>query len=166
MVDETGLASKPDPLNSMGVLTRREIEARLIGPLIQALSAEFGHERVLEVTRQVILRIARDQGQALAASMGGCTLAHFVASLGDWKKDDAMRMEVLEQDEEKFSFNVTRCRYAEMYQALGMAELGGILSCSRDFSLIEGFNPDVSLTRTQTIMEGAPFCDFRFVVKK
>jgi predicted ArsR family transcriptional regulator len=150
----------------MGVLARREIEARLIGPLIQALGEEFGHERVLEVTRQVILRIARDQGEGLAASMGGCTLAHFAASLADWKKDDAMRMEVLEQDEERFSFNVTRCRYAEMYQALGMPELGAILSCSRDFSLIEGFNPDVSLTRTQTIMEGAPFCDFRFALKK
>ena len=25
-----------------------------------------------------------------------------------------------------------------------------------------GFNPAIELTRTQTIMEGAPFCDFRF----
>jgi hypothetical protein len=71
-------------------------------------------------------------------------------------------MEVLEQSENSFSFNVTRCRYAELYQALGIAELGAILSCNRDFSLIEGFNPDIHLTRTQTIMEGAAFCDFRY----
>lgn len=29
-------------------------------------------------------------------------------------------------------------------------------------SMIEGFNPKITLTRTQTIMEGATHCDFRF----
>jgi hypothetical protein len=68
----------------------------------------------------------------------------------------------LERTEERFSFNVTRCRYAEMYRAPGVPELGALLSCNRDYSLIEGFNPDVTLTRTQTIMQGASCCDFRF----
>jgi hypothetical protein len=49
-----------------------------------------------------------------------------------------------------------------MYRALGLAELGGSLSCQRDFALAQGFNADIELTRTQTIMGGAPFCDFRF----
>ena len=74
--------------------------------------------------------------------------------------------EVLEQTEEKLSFDVTRCRYAEMYRALGIPEVGALLSCNRDFSLVEGFNPDVKLTRTQTVMEGASHCDFRFVLRK
>ena len=63
------------------------------------------------------------------------------------------------------SFNVTRCRYAEMYRSLGIAEVGALLSCNRDFSLVEGFNPDIALTRTQTIMQGASHCDFRFVAR-
>jgi len=75
-------------------------------------------------------------------------------------------MDVLEQSEEKFSFNVTRCRYAEMYRALGIPEIGALLSCNRDFSLVEGFNPDVKLTRTQTVMEGASHCDFRFELRR
>ncbi len=33
---------------------------------------------------------------------------------------------------------------------------------TRDYTLAQGFNPAIELTRTQTIMEGAPFCDFRF----
>jgi len=52
-----------------------------------------------------------------------------------------------------------------MYRALGIPELGALLSCNRDFALIQGFNPDVDLTRTQTIMEGAPFCNFRYTRK-
>jgi hypothetical protein len=49
-----------------------------------------------------------------------------------------------------------------MYRALGIPELGEVLSCQRDAALIEGFNPEVTLTRTQTIMQGAPCCDFRY----
>ena len=43
-----------------------------------------------------------------------------------------------------------------MYRALGLADLGAShLSCVRDFALVEGFNPEIHLTRTQTIMDGA-----------
>lgn len=73
-----------------------------------------------------------------------------------------MRMELLALNENEFSFNVTRCRYAEMYRALGLEELGATLSCNRDAALIEGFNQNLQLTRTQTIMQGAPYCDFRY----
>lgn len=153
-----------DRLNSIGILARREIEARLAAPLLAALGEAFGREQVLTVAQRVIQDIARQQGAQLAASLGGCTLAHFAASLEAWKKDDALEMDVLERSNERFSFNVTHCRYAEMYKELGIPELGTLLSCNRDFALIEGFNPDVTLVRTQTIMEGALFCDFRYTL--
>ncbi len=156
---------KDDTLNAIGVLKRREVEARILAPLLAALGEEFGRERVLDVARQTIIRIAREQGARLAQEQGGCGLAHLAASLENWKVGDALEMEVLEQTGERFSFNVTRCRYAEMYRALGIPELGAVLSCNRDFSLVEGFNPQIQLTRTQTIMEGAPFCDFRYMIK-
>ena len=112
--------------------------------------------------RQTIIRIAQEQGGQLAEQMGGCSLGHFAGSLKYWTKDNALEIEVLEQTDEAFHFNVTRCRYAELYKALGVAELGDVLSCNRDFALVEGFNPDVTLTRTQTIMKGAGHCDFRY----
>ncbi|RPI26486.1 MAG: hypothetical protein EHM70_18990 [Chloroflexota bacterium] len=148
------------------MLNRREVEARILAPLLEAMADEFGHEKVLEITRKTIIEIAHQQGAELARQMGGCSLAHFVALLAAWKKDDAMMIEVLEQSEERFSFNVVRCRYAEMYRDLGIPELGAVLSCNRDLSLIQGFNPEITLTRTQTIMEGASHCDFRFHTKK
>src|ERR1044072_9619334 len=98
--------------------------------------------------------------------MGGDSLGLFAIAMEDLKKGDAYRMDVLERSEEKLSFNVTRCRYAEMYRALGIPEVGALLSCNRAFSLVEGFNPDVKLTRTQTVMERTSHCDFRFVLRK
>ena len=151
-----------DRLNAIGVLTRREIEARLLGPLIDALGAKFGRQEVIEVVRETIIQIAQQQGGELARSAGGCGLQAFAATLDAWKKDDAMQLEVLEQNDHHFDFNVRRCRYAEMYRNLGLQEIGEVLSCNRDGALIAGFNPDIRLERTQTIMQGAAFCDFRY----
>lgn len=46
-----------------------------------------------------------------------------------------------------------------------MPELGFLLVCSADFPMAEGFG-GVQLTRTQTIMQGASHCDFRYALKK
>jgi hypothetical protein len=152
----------PDTLNEIGVLKRREIEARILAPLVAAFSEEFGGERVLDVAKRVIVEIAREQGRALAEHVGGNSVAHFVQTKTNWVKGDALAIDVLRVDDAAYDFNVTRCRYAEMYRALGIPELGAVLSCGRDFALGEGFNRDLVLTRTQTIMDGAPHCDFRY----
>lgn len=156
-------SAPPDTLNArIGVLTRREVEARILAPVIDALGEAFGREQVIEIVRRAIINVAKEQGAQLAASMGDNSLAALAESLRFWTQDDALEIEVLAQDTERFEFNVTRCRYAELYRALGIPELGAVLSCNRDWALIQGFNPEIELTRTQTIMQGAPFCDFRY----
>jgi hypothetical protein len=155
-------APPADTLNDIGVLKRREIEARVIGPLVERFAAEFGRERVVDLTREVVVEVARGQGQALAAHTGGNDLVAFAATMGNWTKDDALQIEMVEQSPARFAFNVTRCRYAELYRSLGLADLGAILSCNRDATMVEGFNPDIRFSRTQTIMGGASHCDFRY----
>jgi hypothetical protein len=156
-----------DNLNAeIGVLTRREVEARILAPMLDAMGETFGRERVLEVMRDTIVKVAKKQGAELAGFMGGVTFQHFADSLRFWTMDDALKIDVIEQTDDVFSFNVTRCRYAELYEKLRIRELGTALSCARDYALIEGFNPEVSLKRTQTIMEGAPHCDFRYCLNK
>ena len=66
----------------------------------------------------------------------------------------------------QLDFNVTRCRYAEMYKALGMEEYGAVLSCNRDLAVIDGFDNRVELERAQTIMSGASCCTFRYDFSK
>ena len=168
--NETAYAEKSikaDGLNAkLGVLTRREVEARILKPVIDDLSERFGRDEVQAVVQDTIVKIAREQGAALSQQMGGNSLKHFVDSLAYWTKDGALEIDLIEDSKEVLSFNVTRCRYAELYESLGIRAMGTIFSCSRDFALIEGFNPDISLKRTQTIMEGAEYCDFRYRHKK
>ncbi len=155
-------ASTPDTLNEIGVLRRREIEARIVAPLIERFAAEFGRQRVLELARDVVVDVARTQGRGLAELVGGNDLRTFAGTMSAWTQDDALVIEVLTHTDSDYAFNVTRCRYAEMYRALGIAELGALLSCNRDGTMIEGFNEHIEFTRTQTIMGGASHCDFHY----
>lgn len=152
----------PDTLNEIGILRRREIEARIVGPLVERLSAEFGAERVHAIVRDEIVEIARRQGAALAESVGSNDIESFTVALAAWSKDGALETEMVELSEDRLAFNVTRCKYAELYRALGLQELGATLSCNRDGALMEGFNPNVEFRRTQTIMQGATHCDFDY----
>ena len=148
------------------LIEQREIEAQIVGPLIRAFASEIGQERTLEIVRNLIRDLARKSGAELARAVGQQTLEAFAESLDRWRENGALEIDLLEQSPTRLSFNVTRCRYAEMYKALGLADLGGSLSCERDHALINGFNPNVELTRTQTIMEGASCCDFRFRMRE
>ena len=146
----------------MTLLQQREIEARILGPLIRAFAHELGEVHALGIVRGVITELARESGAAMASALGQATLTAFASGLDRWKEGGALEIDLLEANADRLSFNVTRCRYAEMYRSLGLADLGASLSCQRDYALIEGFNPSLTLTRTQTLMEGASFCDFRF----
>ena len=151
-----------DQKPKLPLLQQREIEAKIVGPLIRGFTDALGREPTLEVLRGVIVDLARQGVAELARSLGESSLEAFATTLGRWCENDALEIDVLEQSDERLSFNVVRCRYAEMYRRLGLEDLGASLSCVRDFALAEGFSPDIELERTQTIMQGAPYCDFRF----
>jgi len=162
MTEKNSSTAPPDRLNrAIGVLARRETEARLMAPVIAALSEAFGRQAVLDVIEKTVIEIAREQGAALADEFGAGADA-FLASLAYWRQDNALEIDILEQGPDRLNFNVTRCRYAEMYRALGIEDYGALLSCNRDLALIEGFDKNARLERGQTIMSGASCCTFRY----
>jgi L-2-amino-thiazoline-4-carboxylic acid hydrolase len=146
------------------LLQQREIEANVLAPVFRAFVAEVGEKRASEIFARVIRDLARQAGCAAAAS--GNDLGHLKATVQKWIEGGALELTVLRDDAEAFEFNVNCCQFAEMYQRLGLADLGPILSCGRDAAMIEGFNPRIAFTRTQTIMQGATHCDFRYSARK
>jgi hypothetical protein len=111
----------------------------------------------------MIVEIARKQGMEPAERMEKNDLESYGKSIEPWSRSGALQLRILNQDNKTRSFDVTECKYAELYRGFGIPELGSVLSCSRDAAFIEGFNASITLERTQTIMQGAAaFCDFRF----
>lgn len=147
---------------SISILEQRRIEAGVIKPLMEAFEAELGREKSRAILSRVIKEQAREKGRQMAAEAPDTTLAGFASLKEPWYRDGALEMDILEESADRYDFNVTRCRYAEMYQEMGLGDLGFILSCDRDATRIEGFNPELRLKRTQTIMQGSDCCDFRY----
>ena len=122
MQDTDKKALPADQLNeAIGVLARRETEARLMAPLIEALSQAFGREEVLAVIRDTVIKIAH--GQGALADKYGTSSDGFLQSLAAWRQDNALEIDILQHTKTQLDFNVTRCRYAEMYRALGMGRI-------------------------------------------
>jgi hypothetical protein len=117
--------------------------------------------------RKSLEALYRQFGEAWWRAQGASKFDEKVAmAFEKFAAGDALDYEVLKQTADTFDLNVTGCRYAKFYQELGAPELGFLLTCSADFSLVEGFGGDVQLTRTQTIMQGAHHCDFRYKLKQ
>lgn len=147
------------------ILEQRRIEANVIAKIYQTLAGELGDEQAQKLLSKAIHADAHAAGAALAEKDGGNTdLARFADWMDLWKADDALQIELLESTPTKLSFNVQRCRYAETYDKMGLRDMGGMLSCDRDGELCRGYDSRIKLTRTQTIMGGAPHCDFRFEI--
>jgi hypothetical protein len=153
-------------LDDINLLTRREIEARVIAPILEELKKELGEEEARQIIHRAITKLAEAYGKELVVGAASNDLIAFAKAIEPFSKGGANELEVLELNENRYAFNMTICRYADMYKELGMADLGVLLSCSRDFALCKGFNPNIELIRTQTIMEGAEYCDFRFELVK
>ena len=150
-------------MQPLPIIELRRIEANIIRPIFEEMVTELGEEPARRILGRAIRRNAVEQGRRLAEeSDGPAGIAEFARLMERWKANDALRVDVLDLSDERFDFNVTRCRYAEMYREMGLGEIGPLLSCNRDGALCEGYDPRLELTRTQTIMQGASHCDFRY----
>ncbi len=143
-------------------LERRKIEAGVLIPMVQAFQRAIGKDRANDIAREVIIELARKDGERWGQQFGE-DLAAMREVSGVWAAGGSLDIDLIGTSEERLDFNVTRCQYAEFYKELGLPELGYLFHCSRDFAMVKGFSSSLSLKRTQTIMEGASHCDFRFV---
>jgi hypothetical protein len=124
---------------------------------------EIGEARAQAILDEAISKAAVDAAKSFAAKTeGGADLLTFQALQSLWTKDNALEVEVVRADAEHFDYNVKRCRYAETYREMGLGKIGHLLSCNRDGVFCTGYNPDIKLKRTQTLMQGADHCDFRY----
>jgi len=141
----------------------REMQAPLVSALLKGFIEEIGQDKTFEIASKVIKEDAILSGKRLAEAYSGNSLEVMLRIVQEvWAKDETMKIENISIDENSLSFDVTRCGYAELYQKLGIQNLGNLMSCSRDFPFMDGFNPRIKLNRTKTIMEGHAICDFRY----
>jgi hypothetical protein len=145
------------------VIEQVKIQAQVLVPLVKALQKELGEARANALVRQALGDIYRRYGEDFRRARNDTNLGNVMSSaFATYAGASALDYRVREQSEDAFHIDVTGCRYAEFYRELGEPELGFLLVCSADFPVAEGLGADIALDRTQTIMQGASHCDFRY----
>ena len=147
----------------MSIIERRRIEAEIVGHIYRELVERIGREAARAAIDAAIRKAAVAHGEACRAELGRLPDCRDLAAiLPAWTAGEALEIEVKEAAPDRLAYDVTRCRYAETYKEMGLAEIGALLSCNRDAAFCEGYNPAMKLERTETIMAGGRRCDFRY----
>jgi|APMI01.1.fsa_nt_gi hypothetical protein len=154
---------RPHAPETLAILEKRKIEGEILKHVFETARASHGEKAARALIAEAVRRSAIQQGERFAAAQPeGPSLEHFIETQELWTRGGALEIETIEKGPDVYAFNVTRCRYAETYRAMGLGEIGPLLSCQRDHVFCEGYDKRLKLTRTQTIMEGASHCDFRY----
>jgi hypothetical protein len=135
----------PD-ISNVSIFARRYIEAAILKNVFDEISVKFGVKAAEEIIGKACSNSAIAHGAMMADLLEKKPdLGDFSDILPNWTKEEALEIEVLDEAASVMNFNVTRCRYADF---------------------CKGYNSEIQFERTQTIMKGAKYCDFRLKLER
>jgi hypothetical protein len=155
--------------DKISLLELAKIQAKVLVPVMRALRKELGAERADRIVADALRGWARELYGKIGQEMKGSPAEKFEAIVQTWmpKIGTDVDMNVVRQTPEHWDFDITGCRYADFFRQLGEPELGALLLCEQDVHLTDVVGgSDVKLERTQTIMKGAKYCNFRWSLKR
>jgi L-2-amino-thiazoline-4-carboxylic acid hydrolase-like protein len=151
------------------LLERAKIQAQVLVPVLRAFRDALGAERANSIAWRALAEWRKQVTREMHAGFEGTPLERWRAGVeaGMPQIGDAVDIEMQTMTAEQVDFDITGCRFAEFFRALGEPELGFALLCSMDETSAEEIGGDqVRFTRTNTIMQGGSRCDFRYALKR
>ncbi|MGD2153904.1 MAG: L-2-amino-thiazoline-4-carboxylic acid hydrolase [Gemmatimonadales bacterium] len=134
-------------------------------PIMQGLSAQVGEEEFIEMLKQASTEAGRRGGANQARSVANNDLATFVMPLTDpdrfWQH--ALTWEIVENSERAFEVKISECLWARTFRDAGAAEIGYAGICHGDYAWASGYNPQMRMERTKTLMQGHDCCNHRWL---
>jgi hypothetical protein len=148
----------------ISLLDKTRIQAQVLVPVLRALRAELGTDKADAIVKQALRDWSRQLFAAIGDGIEGSPRRKWATVQSVWGEVSGREVdvEVLRQDKEALDMDVTRCRFAEFFRALGEPDLGALLICETDFDIASVGEGEVTLERAQTLMKGAPSCTFRY----
>jgi hypothetical protein len=151
-----------DPEASL--LDKTRMQAQVLLPVLRALRARLGKDEADALVKQALRDWSKQLFAGIAAGIDGSPRRKWAAIqevFGEVSGRE-VEFEIGRHDAEALDIDVTHCRFAEFFRALGEPELGALLICAADFDIAAAGEGEVSLKRAQTLMQGAPSCTFRY----
>lgn len=138
------------------ILDAVKIQARAVIPIVKALERELGKEGAFALVGGAI---AQDYADRQSRRIPVRNVHPRESST-----DNAFPVvsHVVEDTPTTFAVNMTTCQFAQYFREIGEPEIGALLTCGVDFANEALLRPDWEFRRTQTLMQGADHCDFRW----
>jgi hypothetical protein len=133
------------------------IRMKALVPVIRSFEQAFGKESVHAVLRQLV-QSEKDHARSSAGRDPDFNRA--AKAMERFATGDALDYKIIVKDVDRLDIDVTRCKYADLMEELDATDLGHLLICEGDYA--PALRAGMELTRTQTRMQGASHCDFRF----
>ena len=143
------------------ILEATKIQARAVIPIVKAMEKELGKERAHAIVGKAIA----DNYVAWRDKRGFVPNSH-PSSDDDNGPAFPVEHEVVKNTPTAYGHNITGCAFADYFRAIGEPEIGALMTCGVDFAAEAHMRPGWEFTRTQTRMQGAPHCDFRWRLKQ
>ncbi len=152
----------------VSLLDEVRLQAQVLVPVLQALRLALGKDRAEALVGQALREHVRLVYQGMGEGKPADPLQKWRAIWAEIRPriGGDVESEFMRDDDEAREYNVKRCRFAEFFNDLGEPGLGTILMCDFDGYIAEVGAPAVEYKRTQTLMQGAPCCDFRYRFKR
>jgi L-2-amino-thiazoline-4-carboxylic acid hydrolase len=148
----------------ISLLDKTRIQAQVLMPVLRALRVELGKDKADALVKAALRDWSRQLFAAIGERIEGSARRKWATVQSAWNDVTAreVEFETIRHDEEALELDVTHCRFAEFFRAMGEPELGALLIFEADFDVAAVGGGAVSLDRVQTIMKGAPTCTFRY----
>ena len=138
---------------------------RTMIPVFEAMAADIGREKMLELLRNASARANHDLGERLAKARP----ANDLHTLGEPFRNprgmlkQATVYDITEDTDTVFAIRVRECLTAAVFLEADAADIGYAAVCHADYALPQGFNPKITLVRDKTLMQGDDHCNHRYV---
>jgi hypothetical protein len=138
---------------------------KILIPVLQDLAKELGEDHVSEVLGRIASESALKAGQAAACQLPCNDFGAYIS----WAKEPshfsrhALTIEVVEDKPQAFEVKITECLWAKTFREIGAADIGYLLFCNTDYAHCQGFNPQIILLRSKTLMQGDNCCNHRYI---
>ena len=161
-MEETSTAAAAGTVTT---LMRREIEVEVAHAYRSVLAERFGEAAAESVSREAVSRLASSAAAAGRRTHPSPGFQELWEMWQEWAAEGSLEIRLHELGPTRLRFHVGRCAFAEMYRDLDRTRTGFELSCGRDAPFAAQLIPGVRMERSETILEGAPRCEFIYTLE-
>lgn len=167
LLASAGLCALPGPLAAAGG-ERKEVEAEVLALLKREMRDRAGLFRelvkkygpgIVEAVREYVEKSTEERVRG--ADLPRRNLEAILELV--WKPSaGTLEWEVASKSAAELRIRVTKCLYADEMRRREAADIGFAFYCAFDDGFCRGFNPDLTFTRTKTLMTGDDCCNHTY----